>query len=983
MPLTLVTGPANAEKARVVLDGYRAALKRGEAPILVVPTLADVDRYRTELAGGGVVFGAQVVRFAWLLDEAARRGGVPGRPLAGLARERVAAAVVAATRFDALAASAATAGFSAALLALIDELEQRRVTPQRLTQALRAWADDDERRRAYADEVSALYSAYRRTLQRLGRSDRPLYATAALDALQERPAAWGGTPVYVYGFDDLTPIEADAVRTLAQIGAQVTLSLAYEPGRLAFSGRATTFAELTGPAVDHVALKAREEHYAPAARRALHHLERGLFELGEGTLFDPDPVDPGDAVTLLQGGGERAELELVAAEVARLIGEGGVAAEEIAVVVRDPAAVATLLSEVFEGFGVPVALERRVAFSHTALGRGLLALLRCALLDGSADDLLAWLRTPGLLRQPALADSLEALARQEGARSAEAARALWEAEHWPLEAIDRIRDAHRRGAAELLQRCSLELAGLFAAPRRRSAEVLTGPAAQDGAVLAAGRSALDQLAALAAADRALAPEPRELAQLLADLEVRSGGRPARGAVTVTDPLSLRARRVRALFACGLQEGVFPRAPRTEPFFGDAEREQIAAASGLQLARRDELGGERYLFYATVSRPEERLYLSWHEADDEGDRAVRSFFVSDVCDLFGSRLQQRTRTRSLGQVGWPDGVAPTERERLRELAASGPRHRAPTIGVLSDPAMLAELRERASWSASGIEQWAGCPVKWFVERLLRPEGLQPDPELMLRGALAHLLLESTLRGLAERTGSARLTPATLPVAQELAAAALDGLEDDARLTMSRDPNRQRALAHRLRSDLLRYLEFSARDGSQFEPVELELDFGGPEDERPPLELGDGVRLRGRIDRIDVGADEQATVYDYKGRIAVESAKWREKRKFQVALYLLVARDVLGLDPVGGLYQPLGGRDQRPRGLLVDDADPGLCSVGTDRHPRAAFDAVIEGVLDDVRAAVAELRAGALEPRPQSCAYNDAGCQYPTICRCEAA
>lgn len=983
MSLTLVTGPANAEKARVVLDGYRAALKRGAAPILVVPTRADVDRYRAQLAAGGVVFGTQVVRFGRLIDEAARRGGVRGRPLAGLARDRVAAAAVSATRLDALAASAATAGFTRALLALIDELEERRVTPQRLTQALRAWADDDERRRDYADEVSALYSAYRRMLERLNRSDRPLHAAAALDALREQPAAWDGTPVFIYGFDDLTPIEADAVQTLAQAGAHVTLSLAYEPGRLAFSGRATTFAELQGPDVEHVALKAREQHYAPAARRALHHLERGLFELDEGTLFDHDPVDPGDAVVLLQGGGERAELELVAAEAARLIGDEGVAPEEIAVVARNPAAIAPLVAEVFESFGVPIALERRVAFGHTALGRGLLALMRCALLDGSADDLLAWLRTPGLLHVPALADSLEALARQEGARSADAARALWEDEHWPLEAIDRVREAQRRGGGELLHRCSAELGTLFAAPRRRTAEVLAGPAAQDGAVLAAGRFALDQLAALARADVALAPEPGELVALLHDLEVRSGGRPARGAVTFTDPLSLRARRVRALFACGLQEGVFPRAPRTEPFFGDAEREQIAAASGLRLARRDELGGERYLFYATVSRPEQRLYLSWHEADDEGDRAVRSFFVSDVCDLFGPELEQRTRTRTLGQVGWPDGAAPTERERLRELAASGARRRAPAIGALSDVTVLAGLRERASWSASGIELWAGCPVKWFVERLLDPAGLQPDPELMLRGAYAHLLLETTLRGLAERTGSARLTPTTLPLARELAADALQRLAQDAKLTMSRDPSRQRALAHRLRSDLLRYLEYAASDGSQFEPTEFELDFGGPADERPPLELGDGVRLRGRIDRIDVGGDGQAIVYDYKGRIAVESAKWREKRKFQVALYLLVARDVLGLDPVGGLYQPLGGRDQRPRGLLLEGAEPALGSVANDRRPRAGFDAIVDGVLDDVREAVAELRAGALQPRPESCAYNDGGCQYPTICRCEAA
>ena len=984
MPLKLVTGPANAEKARVVLDGYRAALRRGEAPILVVPTLADVEHYRAELAVGGVVFGARVVRFAWLMEEVAKRGDVHGRPLPALARERVAAAAVATTPLVALAPSAATGGFVRALLRLVDELEEARVTPQRLTQALRAWAGGDAGRRAYADEVAGLYAAYRRRLERLGRRDEPLHAAAALDALREDPAAWGETPVFLYGFDDLTALQRDAVQTLAATGGQVVLSLAFEPGRLAFAGRATTFAELHHSGAEHVALQARAEHYAPAARAALHHLERELFELPmAGRLFEPYPVDSGDAITLLQGGGERAELELVAAEIARLISEEGFDAQEIAVVLRDPRPLAPLLSEVFGALGVPVAIDRRVAFGHTALGRGLVALLRCALLDGSAEDLLAWLRTPGLLHHPELADGLEASARQAGARTAAAARALWEAEHWTLDALDRVGDAHRRGAGELLARLSDELATLFAAPRKRAAEVLTGPSAQDADVLVAGRRALEELCAIVAADRTLAPSPSELAALLDDLEVRGVIAPASGRVTVSEPLALRARRVRALFACGLQEGVFPAVPGSEPFFGDGERDAIAAASGLRLRRRDDLGAERYLFYATVSRPEERLYLCWHEANDDGEQAVPSFFLSDVCDLFGPGLLEQRRMRTLGQVGWPGDVAPTPRERLRAVAAAGPRHREAPIAALADAALLGELRDRPTWSASGIELWAGCPVKWFVERRLNPDGLTPDPELMLRGQLVHAVLEATLGGLREQTGSARVSDDTLALARGLATGALERLRRHPRLQMSRDPSRQRALAHRLRSDLLRYLEHAAGDGTELEPASLELGFGGPRDEHPPLELAGGVRIRGRIDRVDRGPGDEAIVYDYKGRNAPEAACWREKRKYQIALYVLAARDVLGLEPIGGLYQPLGGKDQRPRGLVLRDADPGLETVATDRHEPESFDAILDGVLEDVLGAVGELRTGALQPRPQTCGWNGAGCSYPTICRCAAA
>lgn len=982
MPLKLVTGPANAEKAKVVLDGYRAALRRGAEPILVVPRLEDVERYRAELAASGVVFGANVMRFAWLIEECARRGGVRGRPLGTLARERVAASAVKSAGLQALARSAQTRGFVVELLRLVDELEELRVTPQRFTQALRAWAASDEGRLRYADEVSGLYAGYRRTLERLGRLDARLHQAAALDALRENPAAWGDTPVFFYGFDDLPALQRDAVQTLAGTGAQVTLSLSYEPGRMAFAGRATTFAELDDADVEHLALKARAEHYAAGSRAALHHLERGLFELDETQLFDPAPVDPGAAVTLLQGGGERAELELVAAEAARLIGEDGVAPEEIAVVLRTPGDRAALLTEIFGAFGMQLALERQVAFGHTPLGRGLVGLARCALPGGGAEDLIAYLRTPGLLQRAELADRLETRARQEGARSADAVRALWEEQHWPLDAIDRVRAAQARGGAALAERLAAELGSLFTAPRRRAARVLTGAEAQDVAVLRAGRRALDQLATLARADRALAAEPEQLAQLLHDLEVFVGTRPGPGRVTVAEPLSLRARRVRILFACGLQEGTFPASPRTEPFFADTEREQIAAASGLRLRRRDELGAERYLFYATVSRPEERLYLSWHEAGDDGEQAVRSFFVSDVCDLFGPELGERRRTRTLGEVGWPDGAAPSERERLRGEAAAGPRRREAPIAPLSDERLVAQMRDRPAWSASGIELWASCPVRWFVERMLRPEGLTPDPEAMLRGALTHTVLEAVVRGLIESTAGGRLDEATLPVARDLAIAAMRRVEGTDEFVMSRDPSRQRAMEHRLRSDVLRYLDHAATSGSGLVPDALEVAFGA-DDEHPALDLGDGIRLSGRIDRVDVGPGGTAVVYDYKGRMTVESANWRAKRKYQVALYMLAARDVLGLDAVGGLYQPIGGRDQRARGLLRDDADLGLKAVKTDRRPPAEFAAIVDGVLEDVRAAIAELRAGALAPRPETCSYNDKGCMYPTICRCEAA
>ena len=89
MPITLITGPANAGKAREVLGAVRGHLAHGEEPLLVVPTRADVERYRRELALEGAVLGARVERFEGLIGEVVRRAGVSEPVLGRVARERV------------------------------------------------------------------------------------------------------------------------------------------------------------------------------------------------------------------------------------------------------------------------------------------------------------------------------------------------------------------------------------------------------------------------------------------------------------------------------------------------------------------------------------------------------------------------------------------------------------------------------------------------------------------------------------------------------------------------------------------------------------------------------------------------------------------------------------------------------------------------------------------------------------------------------
>jgi hypothetical protein len=178
-----------------------------------------------------------------------------------------------------------------------------------------------------------------------------------------------------------------------------------------------------------------------------------------------------------------------------------------------------------------------------------------------------------------------------------------------------------------------------------------------------------------------------------------------------------------------------------------------------------------------------------------------------------------------------------------------------------------------------------------------------------------------------------------------------------------------------------LEHACRAAGPLQPRHLEAEFGFDEEGLPALDIGEGVRIRGRIDRIDVGRGGEAVVYDYKGRRVHEPARWLSDSKFQIAVYMRAAEQLLGHDVVGGFYQPLGVRDLRARGVLAQEAGLELDCVNGDVRPRAEVDELVGQALAAARQAAGEAAAGALEPRPPTCAWGG-GCAYPSICRCES-
>jgi ATP-dependent helicase/DNAse subunit B len=985
MPLTLVLGPANAAKAGEVLGAYALAARRDA--LLVVPTAADVAHYQRELVEPGVTLG-RALTFPGLLDEIALRSRHRRTRLTPLQRDRVLRRAIASLRLETLAGPSAGRGFAHAAGRLISELRQQRVEPARFTQALRVWSQPggggSPARVAYARELAAIYRRYADELERLDRVDNETFAWGALDALRAAPASWGTTPVFLYGFDDLTAIELDTVETLArQVDAAVTVSLTYEPDRPALAARATIVEELRGLAGSVTQLPPLDEHYAADSRAPLHHLERHLFEP------DPPTIEPRQAMTLMEAGSERMEAELVAAEVLAALGDG-IDPREIVVVCRSLERSGETFERALARVGVQSTSARVVALAHTPLGRALLGLTRYALLPSSqrgVRDLIDYLRHPGVAGAPEAVDRFERAVRVQGGRVGMALRTAGPALRTAFAEIERLRLAPER-----LDGLRESVRALLAAPHRGRAAVLGGDEQQDARAAAVVFGALEQLGQLEEGRLAAA----ELVELLQGLRVPAHGTPATAAVLIAEPLAIRARRFCRVFVTGLCEGEFPsaQAGAGDPFLDDDRRRELALSSGLVLAQAaDPLDRERYLLYACVSRATERVTFSYRSSDEDGNVVIASPFLDDIAALFPDGWREGRRRRLLADVVWSVEQAPGERDRalaVRFEQGAGRRvaqvNEPPATRFLSEQA-LTHVRHRDAVSAGAIEKFAACPVRWLVESQLDPDELEPEADPLVRGSFIHTVLERVFAQL-----GAALTPDTLAGAERLLHQEMRGpaaAEHRTRLALDQATEVRAAILRGIEAELLRYLRQEAADGCEWPPAVTELRFGldgEGDDAVPAVELvssgGERALLHGIVDRVDADPRDpgRVIVRDYKSgakRESWPSARWLSDNQMQVALYMIAVRRLLGMRPVAGFYQPLAGEDLRPRGVFAEGAAVGSGVVARDELPAAELEQLLAEIEDQVVELASTLRRGELTPCPDSCTA-DGSCRYPGIC-----
>jgi RecB family exonuclease len=433
-------------------------------------------------------------------------------------------------------------------------------------------------------------------------------------------------------------------------------------------------------------------------------------------------------------------------------------------------------------------------------------------------------------------------------------------------------------------------------------------------------------------------------------EGRQGAFGLRG-VSVLDANQIRHLRFRAVAVLGLTERSFPPPPRQDPIFLDDERERLNELGDLTLPLRGRGPDVEPLQFAlVVSAARERLLLSTRRAAEAGGRAQlpSSFFRSAASALAGERLTadrigeldpgfyRRLRAGRLG-ADRPDRALtlverditvleesqPLGTEILHRLAPAtrradelrrarwGDRSFTSFDGVVGGDeavaAIAAWLADSAPLSPTILEAYATCPYRFFLGRLLRVKPLE-DPAAIVelspltRGEAIHRILELFLANNTPTDLLGKPRADLLAQLNEIAYRELQDVEDRGLGGMPMLWKRSRT---EIVDDLARWLDNEIAHPGDFQDRGFEVAFGGRwmgKDESPysrdePLALavdGQELRLRGRIDRLEWTPGTAFRVIDYKSGSNRQKGIFNGGRALQLAIYLLAAADIVGID-----------------------------------------------------------------------------------------
>ncbi len=1039
MSLTILTTDeerlAGIALERLVADGCQSG-----GVVVMVPSFSEVLQVQKDLADEGAGLGVEVCTpDSWMRD----RWDVWGdgrRVVDGPVRTLLIA--------ECLRKSANEPGL---------ELSQTPGTVQLLgSLAQRALPWFEEAMREHGDrltpaERNAVYllDAYERLISERGFIEGAQCACLLPDSLAQAEVSL--PPVVLVGFDDLNRTTRELVCGLARL-TEVTLvvrtakTLSYEQALLA-AGQLREDAESRG-----VKVSSEQAMQGGSVNRdsELDALLRALFRKGAM------PLEPTGSVRELLPSGPLAEAELMAREIAGLAREG---ARSVVVVVPDVRRAWRELAPKLLAHNVTVRAHMSMSPADTESGRAFAGYVRTVarlaelvptwpppqeVTDGTyvqIGDMSWWPPTE-------LVDFLLSSVSHVAPAKARSLDIAWRGNRLlsPSDVLDQLQSA--KATSDAVERATREL---LRGRVGSAASKLLAPFVAAGAGTPAARShaslAQEEATAVLGAYLSVAATLKELG-LTADPELKTSvplSELAKAAQMALESTRI-ALRVEAHAeherACVLLVGRRAAASLTPASFDvavlcgltstdfavpSAEGELEGILADLEVEQeQDAITTQRALFSRLCSLPTKRLLLERPLFGSDAKETYPAVMLTELLSCYGQDLPASQLSEDQARANLSATGAEPAKVEEEEVAPAGSVGNSLRRLVVVPQEGQAELPDGLPvLSASQIESYLECPLKWFSLRRLRLGDNDAGFGPLEMGTFAHRVLELTFAQLFAE-GKAVLNVRDVD-AMAYAHAVLDEqFRTHVEHQHMRVGNRmayQALIPHssreendleRLHRDLSSTLEYLGTRLQGYEPRAFEWGFGrgnrAPEQEGLPM-LAEatyaGVRVTGTVDRIDINGQGQAVIIDYKhkgptgffaeyaafGGKGVQEDEFVLPRRIQSLLYAQVVRRAFSdLRVVGALY--LGTRGSHELSGVVDEAQADAI-FGDTLGPRRAMQVVVDrsqsfgqegeaginALLDATEEAIARkvdrLREGHIEAAP----CDAKACLFCPVSNCE--
>lgn len=388
-------------------------------------------------------------------------------------------------------------------------------------------------------------------------------------------------------------------------------------------------------------------------------------------------------------------------------------------------------------------------------------------------------------------------------------------------------------------------------------------------------------------------------------------------IVVGDTERTRLKDIKVLFFIGVNEGLIPKAIGSGGILSDIERE-LLISNEVELAPtiRQQAFTEQFYLYLNMTKPQEKLYLTYHKVNQEGKSVKPSFLIGKLKALFPklSCTEEEEETEDIEYILGDDGLkylagglrnyhntSPSDLWKELYLYYRASQEKKPILDKLVEGAFYVNREQGISkeaarllygtelkGSVTRLERYAGCAFSHFMSYGL---SLEERKEYKLAIPDIGNIFHNAIDRFSKRLDASEYNWHSIPeeVREQWAKESVQASVEEYENSFLRSTKRNEYLITRMERITVRTLWAlcnQIRQGA-FEPYGYEMPFYHIPDT--------ALTLRGRIDRLDLYEEEDKVyvrVVDYKsGQTYFDIGNVYYGLQQQLSVYLSAAMDYL--------------------------------------------------------------------------------------------